>query len=238
MPEGEIIKAPGTLTKEENLINIERSIMPNTMVLESSHPFPGYRWSNLPEDPAPGSIYLVTKTGYDGEDIMRAAKTIKKDCSFKFDASFGDALMFGKTYHFIRVRYLECFDCIGKLQQQFEALGIRFMKKKAVSAGAFIRLRKFFSLQKTDEHIYKDLDRCEMHYFEIPYKPDWEFFKKITFYIRNNIDNYSYDAALAAIYLEEITDMVRIYTKDITPDQLRFIRKKYLYELSHPDHLE
>ena len=232
-----ILKATGAIVKEEDLINIKHKVMPNTLVLESSHPFPGYHGSNLPENPLPGSIYLVTQTKYDGEDILRAAKKIKRSFPDNFEASFGQAEKLEKIFHFIRVKNLDCFDCIPVLQKAFADEGIKLMKRRSVSGQALIKLQKFFRLERLENHLYKDLDDPLMYYFEIPEKPRWELFKKITIYIRSNVDNYSFDAALGTLYLEDIIDLVRIYAKDITNDQLRFIRKKYLYELSHPDHL-
>ncbi len=238
MPEAEIIKATGTITKEETLINIEHCIMPNTLVLESSFPFPGYHGSNLPERPLPNTIYLVTDTKYDGEDILRKAKKIKKVFPENFDASFGKFILYNKTYYFIRARDINCFGCIARLQEAFAGEGIKFMKKKKINGEALIMIQKFFSFQKIDEHIYKDLYRSDMYYFEIPEKPEWQFFKKTTFYIRGNVDSYSFDAALATVCLEDIMDMVRIYARDLSIDQLQYVRGKYLYELTHPDHLK
>ena len=238
MEAGDTFQAIGTIIKEENLVNVEHSIMPDTLVLESSIPFPGYHGSNLPENPAPESIYLVTNTFYEGEDILRTARNIKPGFPYDFDASFGKAEIFSNTYYFIRVRNLDCFDCIKKIQEKFTEKGIKFMKKKSVRGEALIRLQKIFTLRKIGDHLYDAPDDPSMYYFEIPDKPDWSFFKKITIYIRNNIDNYTYDAALAFIYNNLITDMVRIYAKDITIEQLEKVRSKYLYELSHPDHLD
>jgi hypothetical protein len=104
MLKGDIIKTAGTITKEEELIAVEHNIMPNTLVLESSHPFPGYHGSNLPEDPLPGSIYLVTEVKYEGEHILRMAKRIKKHFQDKCDSSFGQAHIYAGTYNFIRIR--------------------------------------------------------------------------------------------------------------------------------------
>ncbi len=231
------LEATGAIVKEEDLINIKHKVMPNTLVLESSHPFPGYHGSNLPENPLPGSIYLVTQRKYDGDDILRAAKKIKRSFPDNFEASFGQAEINERIYHFIRIKNLDCFDCIPVMQKAFADEGIQFMKRKSVSGESLIKLQKFFRLQKIDNHLYKDLDDPLMYYFEIPEKPGWGLFKKITFYVRANVANYTFDAALGTLYLEYIIDMVRIYAKDMTIEQLEFIRKKYLYELAHPDHL-
>ncbi len=237
MTKDEIIKATGSITKEEELIDIPHHIMPNTMVLESAHPFPGYHGDNIPESLTTNSIYLITDSVYDGEDIMRASKKIKKIIPYSFSASFGNARIQQYLFHFIRLLDLECSDCISSIQEAYAAEGINFLRKRPIKGEALIKLQKFFSFQKLDQYIYRDLDNPLMYYFEIPYKPEWNFFKKITYYIRGNIDNLTYDAALGSFYLEEIHDIIRIFEKDMTVEQLNFIRKKYMYELTHPDHL-
>jgi hypothetical protein len=237
MPVNDIIKATGTITKEEILTDIDHNIKPNTLVLESSHPFPGYHGSNLPEESLPNIIYLVTDQRYDGEEILRAAKKIKPVFPMKFDASYGKAELYSTPYHFIRIRHLSGFECIADLQEAFAKEGIVFMKKKPVRAEGLIKIQKFFNIEKIDAHLYRDLDEPLMYYFEIPEKPEWQFFKKITVYVRSNIDSYTFDAAIAVVYHHEILDLVRIFARDITIDQLHFIRRKYLYELAHPDHL-
>ncbi len=236
--EDQIIKTAGSITKEEYLVNVEHNIMTNTLVLESSHPFPGYHGSNLPENPVPNSIYLVTARRYDGEELLRKGKKVKGMFPEGSDISYGEVSFRGSEYQFIRARGLDCFGCIPKLQEVLSAEGIEFMKKKKFTGDALIKLRKYFPLERIDDHIFKDQSEPRMHYFEIPYKPEWDFFKKITYYIRGNIENYSYDAALGALYLRDIIDVVRIYGIDLTLEQMQFIRKKYLYELAHPDHLQ
>ncbi len=233
----ELIKAYGSITKEEDLINIELFTMPNTLVLESLHPFPGYHGNSLPEGPDPNLIYLVTDIRYEGEDILRAAKKVRAKLPCKFNASFGRAEISQNTYQLIRLADLERMDCIRSIQEAFMSEGITFAKKKSVSGDALIYLQKFFSFEKMDGNIYRDTDNPLMHYFEIPDRPPWPFFRKITFYIRGNVDYYSYDAALGTVYMEELHDMVRIFSRDLTLEQLNFIRLKYLYEIAHPDHL-
>ncbi len=233
----DVITATGNITKEEELANVEHYILPNTLVLESIHPFPGYHGNNLPENLEPNTIYLVTDIKYEGDDILRASRKVRNDLPYEFDASFGFAELPTGTYHFIRMLGLNCFDCIGAIQKEFTARGIGFMKNKSVSGEARINIQKHFAFKKINEHVFQDIENPLMFYFEIPDKPDWLFFKKITRYIRGNIDNYSFDSALGAVYLKEIHDIVRIFGKDLTTEKLDFIRRKYLYELAHPDHL-
>jgi hypothetical protein len=237
MPE-RVLHATGTITKEEDLINIEHSIMPDTLVLESSNPYPGYHGDNVPESLKPNDIYLVTRHKYDGEDILRKSRTVRHKLHDRFDTSFGHAAMSSGTYDFIRLKNLDCFECIDRIQKAFTGEGIVFCKKRKVSGNALIRIQRLYSFQKVSDHLYRNLANPLVHYFEIPCKPDWDFFRKITFYIRPNVGNYSFDSAIGAVYLENLHDIVRIFSTNLTVDQLEFIRSKYIYELDHPDHLE
>ncbi len=233
----QILNATGTITKEEELISIEHSVLPDTLVLESSRPYPGYHGHNVPENIAPSDIYLITKTRYDGEDILRKSKKIKKTLKDRFDVSFGHAEIHSQTLHFIRLKNLDCFDCIDRIQQAFKKEDIVFCRKKRIKGEALINIQRLFSLKKVAGHIFRNLDNPSVYYFEIPCKPKWDTFKKITYYIRGNIDKYSFDAAIGAIYLKELHDIIRIYSPGLTVDQLELIRDKYLYEFEHPDHL-
>jgi hypothetical protein len=41
----------------------------------------------------------------------------------------------------------------------------------------------------------------------------------------------NFDAAIGAIYLKDIIEVVRIFAKDMSKDDLKTIREKYLEEL-------
>ncbi len=230
--------ASGSITKEEELVRIEHSVIPGTLVLESSHPYPGYHGNNVPESMVPNDIYLITKVKYEGEEILRKARKIKHKLRDRFNVSFGHAIIDSRTYHFIRLKNLDCFDCIDRVQKAFTDEEIVFCKSRNIGGQALIKIQRLFSFEKAAGHLFKKSDNPLVYYFEIPCKPDWEFFKKITFYIRGNLDKYSYDAALGAVYLEEIHDLIRIFSPGLTLEQLEFVREKYLYELENPDHLE
>ena len=70
-----------------------------------------------------------------------------------------------------------------------------------------------------------------MQYLKIPILLNWQMFLEITTSIRRNIDNLTFDVALGSIYLKEIIDVVRIFTKDLTIDDLKKLRNLYLEEL-------
>jgi hypothetical protein len=234
----EVEYAAGAITKEEELVRIEHSVIPGTLVLESSHPYPGYHGTNVPETMIPNDIYLVTRFRYEGEDILRKARKIKHVLHDRFETTFGQVEIASRIYPFIRVKNLDCFKCVDRVQKAFEQEGIEFCRRKNIDGQGLIRIQRLFSFRKVTDHIFVNSNNPLVHYFEIPCRPDWEFFKKITYYIRGNINKYSFDAALGFVYLDELHDLVRIFGKGLTVDQLIFIREKYLYELEHPDHLE
>jgi hypothetical protein len=68
------LETMGSLLKEESLQTVEHSILPNTMVLESQAPFPGYHGENMPFDTKPDSLFLITTRPYPAESIFRISQ--------------------------------------------------------------------------------------------------------------------------------------------------------------------
>jgi len=71
MDKNVIIQTIGGIAKEEDLFTLTNHVMPNTFVLENEVPYPGYHGKNLPTDPIPISVFLVTKEKYSTEKILR-----------------------------------------------------------------------------------------------------------------------------------------------------------------------
>ena len=111
------------------------------------------------------------------------------------------------------------------------------MPKKKIKGEARITIHRLFTIERISNHIFRNIENPSVYYFEIPCKPEWDPFKKITHYIRGNIDKYSFDAALGSIYLKELHDIIRIYGPGMAIDQLELVSERYLYEFEHPDHL-
>ena len=120
---------------------------------------------------------------------------------------------------------------VREIQKWFIDEGILFMKIKNINAPALINLKKLFILEKIKNNIYKDLEDEHMYYIEIPREISWSLFKKITSSVTNNIDNSNFDAARVYIYLNGITDFVRIYTKNPSLNRLEDIQNRYNFEM-------
>jgi hypothetical protein len=62
----------------------------------------------------------------------------------------------------------------------------------------------------------------------------WEEFEKATVIVRNSSDFKQYDAAQAAIYEKSgVVDLVRIYSKRISQEELRILKTRYAAEVMH-----
>jgi hypothetical protein len=110
-----IIETVGYIKKEQKLTTIENNIIPNTLVLESIHPFSGFHGTNLPEDSKPRSLFLVLSKDYGFEEIARITKKIKKDFKYDFNASIGKIHFKTSSYTCIRIKYLKSFIFLPEL---------------------------------------------------------------------------------------------------------------------------
>jgi hypothetical protein len=72
----------GLLAKEESLTTVKHNIVPNTLVLESLKPFPGYHGENTPSNTNPEAVYLVTSKKFSTELVYRTAKNNPEIYSF------------------------------------------------------------------------------------------------------------------------------------------------------------
>ena len=104
-----LVETIGYIKKEQNLTTVENNIIPNTFVLESIHPFPGYHGANLPEKSKPRSLFLVVTKEHTFEEIARITKKIKQDFKYDFDASLGHIYFKTTSYTCIRIKYLKSF---------------------------------------------------------------------------------------------------------------------------------
>lgn len=231
MEQPTIIETLGAIAKVERVTSIESNVMKNSFVLENMEPFPGYHGSNLPIDLPPQSIFLVTLKKNSSERIMRVSQNIRKYFNEEFDACSGKICVDNDTFNCIRIKDLKRFELIPELQQCFVDEGIQFMKKRKLNARGIIQLKKHFVLQKTDEGIYKDLEDPMMVYIQIPDQIKWKVLLNITEHIKRNTDFPPFDAALGAIYLRNVVDVIRIYSIDMPLNSLKELRKRFIAEI-------
>ena len=226
-----IIETMGSISKVEKLETLNNNILENTLVLEEIEPFPWYHGANLPTGFFPTYVYLVINKKLSAVKILRITKAIRKYFKHEFDGTAAEIFINNDVLNCIRLRNLENYTLIPELQKSYMSEGLKFMKKRKISGEGVIELQKHFELEKLDEHIYKDLLDPLMYYVEIPKHLSWKMFFEITTSVRHNIDKLNFDAAIGAIYLKDIIEVVRIFAKDMSKEDLKVIRNKYLEEL-------
>ncbi len=221
-------EAIGFVKKLELISTIEDKIIPDTFVVESTTPFPGYHGDNLPSETKPGLIFFITKEPYSSEIIARASQKIKKYFQEQFGALYGNLNFYNEDFPCIRIKNLTSFDYIADLQSCFRDEGIKFMKKKKVNTNSILKFQKYFILGRLDGNDFlKDLEEEAIMYFRIENHLKWKLFEQITKFVKNNVENNNFDAALASLFsFEGMNDYIRIYS-EFTIQQLKGLCEKY-----------
>jgi hypothetical protein len=222
----------GVLLKEETLQTVEHYVMQNTLVLESLEPFPGYHGENMPKDPKPDSLFLITDKPYPVENLFRISQRLCGYQDMTLDACTADIFIYNTNLQSIRIKGLNNYTLISEIQGCYIDKGIRFMKIRNIKAPGLIKVNKVFSFERVAEHIFKDLDDEMTFYLRIPYHFNWNLFKKATHNIKNNMDNSNFDCAFGFVYLKYLMEFVRVYIKNPEISRLQLIREKYLDEIS------
>lgn len=219
------IETIGTIEKKETLVSLSY----NDLVLESLHPFPGYHGTTVPDQQNPKSIFLVLKSKYDEEQIIRATFKIKENYPSYFDAAPGTISVYNQIEPCIRIKELENYQLIPELIALYKAEGLQFMKGKSIKEYyGLIRIKKYFILDEVNDGVYMDKETPEMGYFELDEKLDWDFFEKITLHIKHNIEENNFDAALGTIYRKTgLKDVIRIYDTNVCLGECLFLSDKF-----------
>jgi len=227
-----LINTLGYIIKEEDLVSVKNNIIPNTLVLETQKPFPGYHGSHQPEElKIPEFIYFVTKEKYSSEHIFRVTDNVQKYFGKDLNVARVELTIFNDTYYSFRIKGCKDYTRVNELQSCFKSEGIKFANYKKIETKALIRVQKTFSLEEQDL-IYVDLEDPSCFYLPIPLKLNWEQFRIITMNIKNNIEDNNYDAALALFFLKhKVVDLVRIFTQEPNIDKLLDIKTRYQNEI-------
>lgn len=224
-----IIQSVGSIVKEEKLASVENETNSKALFLESQLPYPGYHGTTIPDKLDPESLFVVTKTMYSDEKIIRAIQKVKSLAKMSFDAAPGTINFRNKLVNIIRFKDLS-YNRISEVVQHFSDVGIEFEKAKKVAPyETTINIRKFFRLSKISDGIYEDMDVKQFFYLQVPKLIDWIPFEEMTKNIRYNIESIVFDAAQTSVYNSDgLVDFVRIYDTDKDPKKLISIRNSYL----------
>lgn len=219
----------GTIEKKEKLNNLGY----DEMVLESLHPFPGYHGTTIPDTTNPKSAFLVTKTSYPEEQIIRSTIKIKEGFPHHFDASPGAVTLLHHIQSCIRVRNLQNYNIIPEIITAYKGQGIEFMKVKKVDEyEGLIKIKKYFLLDELDNGVYMDTETPEMAYFELPFELPFDDFEQLTLNIKRNIKENNWDAAKGVFYRKKgLVDVIRIYDQNVCLGQCLFLMEKYKNEI-------
>jgi len=228
-----ILETRGIIIKEERVKSVTSNILENTLVLENTDAFPGYYGENLPDEKKPRSLFVILDKKYDGLLLARTLKKISDGMQNKCYGSFGSLTINGKVYECIRIKNLDCFASLVKIQSSVIKAGVGLMKYHPVDGRALIRIHKSFLVKPVDVGVLKDLFEPDRYYLTIPRTLEWEDFKKITGNVKSNLDNYIFDAAIGCLWrIDGLMDIIRIYDKNNDPERIKIIRDKYLAEIN------
>lgn len=121
-----------------------------------------------------------------------------------------------KSHSCIRFRESE-LDIILELIPEFEKRGIEFFDNKRIKFEpyeAVVQFKKIIEADEVEKNVYKDNNAKNIYYVPFSEDIEFDFFKKIINYIRNNCDFKSFDASL--IYSNDnkyhVQDYIMIYS--------------------------
>lgn len=220
-----ILETIGTIEKKELLGPVGY----DDLVLESYHPFPGYHGTTVPDTDRPKSLFIITRSKYTEERIIRATMKIKEDRKFNFDGSPGMVTLYNMLNPCIRLKGMPDYDQVPDIIRSYKEEGIEFMGNRKVEPfTGVIKVKKYFVLEPISNCTFNDAESPYMHYFTIPIQLRFNQFEKITLDIKRNMEESNFDAALGTIYRKNgILDVIRIYDEGCTPERLNMIRSKY-----------
>jgi hypothetical protein len=225
------IEVSGYVIKEETVHTLSHSIMPGTFVVEINHPYPGYYAEAMKEYSKPRSVILMTKKLNTWESILRTSEKLKRYLDLNFVASAAIMYIGRKEYHGIRLKKVEKFEDIATIQKAFADEGFVFAKarSKFKDETVLIKVKKFYNIEKIGEGLYHDINQPDIHFSFIPKKLNWEFFRKITGKIKNNISDSNFDVALVTFYMNNgIQDALRVFKPNNSAKLMAEIQQLYL----------
>ncbi len=224
-----IIECYGCITKVETLWCIEEFGIPNSCLLESLDIFPGYydRFTSLRK---PRYVYIMSREKLSLEQATRLTGKVKTEFNIPFDAAYCEITIGNDICGGVRNAGVDDYGAIKELQAAYEKNGLSLKKKvrNIENTEAIIKIRKFFMLEVFSDNVFIDKKQTDIGYFKVPEDLPWEHFVRNIVTLRNNWNGNAFDAAKSFIYQQSmITDLVRIYSKDISGVFLEKLREAY-----------
>lgn len=228
-----ILPSLGSVTKKERLTVADHISDNSILILETEHPFAGYYGTTVPDSDDPRSLFLVTRHHYNDDKIIRAIQGVKKFFKHSFDGVPAFITYSNKSFPVIRIRCISHM-LIPELVGAFKKEGIEFLPKQRLSPfDGIIRITKYFNTEEVEDGIFFDTDNPSFAYILINAHLRWNSFESITQHVRNNIEGFTFDAALATMYdCTGVLDFARIYDEKRSAEKLSLIRSKYLELIS------
>lgn len=235
----ERIEALGYIVKKETLATLKYKKELPVLVLEDMAPFSGYYdMYNVPRtniDLIPRSVFIVVKAFYEASEnefIRHTQKIKRKFPEFRFDAVLGQLSVLNELTQCIRLK-MESMDILPDLIRQYQEAGMAFARNRNIKDfPTLIKVRKYFDLEVLDQGVYKDKDQPYTYYLEVTREPEWADFEDVYHNIKNNSDFKHFSAAIGSMYRKcGLVDFIRIYSEDITLDQLKYLRDRFKSEL-------
>ncbi len=222
----------GKIIIQENIDTVDENKMPKTFVINVPDPYKNYygRFSDIEK---PNSIIFITKTPNSFEKILRVTCNINKKYNLQLHGAKCEITLNGRKLNGVRVKGLNNYSEIAQIQQYYFEEGYDFAKsEKFHNVDALIRINRFFNIEELEKGIYHSKDEDNTYYVGIPKYMTWENFRKITFEVKNNVEDRNYDIAKGILYENDgITEILRIVKPKATVELLKTIQQKYIDRL-------
>jgi len=222
----------GKIIKQENIDTVDENKIPRTFVINVPNPQVSY-YSRFTDIHKPDSIIFVTKEFNSFEKILRVTESINQKLGLNLDGAKCEVNIGSRKLNGIRVRGINRYPEILKIQECYADAGYEFAKsEKFKDTDAFIRVNRFFDVEKISEGVFKSNTETDVYYVTVSRYMSWEEFRTITFEIKNNISDKNYDIAKGIVYLGAgIKEFLRIVKPKYSLESIQLIRDKYIEKL-------
>lgn len=223
----------GYTLKEEKVTAISDNIVKGTFVLENHLPFPGYYGLVMKEPNTPRSIFFITTEKHTWESILRATDKINERFSSNLNGAAAEIQTGKRTYYGIRVRGIPTYEGIKNFQEAYADQGFKMERSHKINSDmpALIKVKKFFHIHPIADGIYSDDTNRSMSYILADSHLEWDDFRKVALYVKNNMEDANYDIVSGVFYMHGgVRDMVRVLKPDISKELLLEIQSKYKKE--------